>query len=68
MESHNSPLRVFELQQLTNVTIPLERATRQLKKCKTLQQTSAIVQVNLIDKVMVAVSAIVILKRSVVSK
>ena len=54
--------------QLSNVRIHVERVIGCLKKFQILQRTIPISQVELLDNVMVVVSALVNLNKSVVSR
>eukprot|EP00112_Aurelia_sp_Birch-Aquarium-sp1_P012053 Seg253.27 transcript_id=Seg253.27/GoldUCD/mRNA.D3Y31 product="THAP domain-containing protein 4" protein_id=Seg253.27/GoldUCD/D3Y31 len=58
---------VHRSRQLANVRIHVERVIGQLKKFRILQSTIPISQVDLIDNVMVVISAIVNLNRSIVN-
>ena len=59
---------VQQSRQLSNVRIHVERVIRQLKKFRLLQSTVQISQVKLLDNVMVVISAIINLNKSVVNK
>ena len=59
---------VQQSRQLSNVRIHVERVIGQLKKFRLLQSTVQISQVKLLDNVMVVISAIINLNKSVVNK
>ncbi len=59
---------VHESRQLSNVRIHVERVIGQLKKIRILQSTVPISQVDLLDNVMIVISALVNLNKSVVRK